>query len=242
MPTTASRAPSGLRERNRLDKRQRIREATRELFSAQGFEATTLRQIAERAQVGLGTLFHYAQDKRDLTFLLFNDDLARLVDEAVTASARETRILERVMAIWEPHYRYFAQDPALCRILLRDMYFYVGGGEAQRFNDTTTRLRAHLTDVIATGREQGRLTRSAATADMSALLFSAFASSVRAWLLEETPVASAGLATLRRRVKLLLRAFVSTRGQAVKARPSQADARAGNKGLGRTRRLAGGTQ
>ena len=105
MLTTVSVAPFGLRERNKLEKRHRIRQATDELFSAQGFEATTLRQIAERARVGLGTLFHYAQDKRDHTFLLFNDDLAQLVDEAIAASARETRILEQIVAIWEPHYQ-----------------------------------------------------------------------------------------------------------------------------------------
>jgi AcrR family transcriptional regulator len=114
-------AGPGRRERNKLEKRQRIREATRELFSAQGFEATTVRQIAERAEVGLGTLFNYARDKRDLTFLLFNDDLSRLADDAIAGSARKTGLFEQVMAVWEPHYRYLARDPVLCRILLRDM-------------------------------------------------------------------------------------------------------------------------
>ncbi len=201
-------ASLGRRESNKLDKRQRIRQATRELFSAHGFEAATLRRIAERARVGLGTLFQYARDKRDLTFLVFNEDLARLVDEAVAASSRESRILDRVMAIWEPHYRFFAQDPVLCRILLRDMYYYTVGGEALRFNETAGRLRGHLTSVVAAAREKGELTRSAAAADMSALLFSAFESAVRDWMRDETPVASEGLATLRRRVRLQLRAFV----------------------------------
>lgn len=206
-PATGAPATFGLRERNKLEKRQRIREATRELFSAHGFEAATLRQIAERAQVGLGTLFQYARDKRDLTFLLFNEDLARLVDEAVAASARESRILDQVMAIWAPHYGFFAQDPVLCRILLRDMYFYTVGREALRFGETADRLRRHLTSVVAAAREKGELARSASAADVSALLFSVFESSVRDWMREEAPVASEGLATLRRRVRLQLRAF-----------------------------------
>lgn len=207
MPATGAPATYGLRERNKLEKRQRIREATRTLFSAHGFEAATLRQIAERAQVGLGTLFQYARDKRDLTFLLFNEDLARLVDEAVAASARERRILDQVMAIWAPHYRFFAREPVLCRILLRDMYFYTMGREALRFSETAGRLRRHLTRVVAAARERGELARSASAVDMSALLFSAFESSVRDWMREEAPVASEGLAILRRRVKLQLRAF-----------------------------------
>jgi AcrR family transcriptional regulator len=207
-PARSLSAPFRLRERNKLEKRQRIREATRELFSARGFEAATLRQIAERAQVGLGTLFQYAHDKRDLIFLLFNEDLARLVDEAAVASARQSRILDQVMAIWEPHYRFFAQDPALCRILLRDMYFYTAGGEALRFNETAQRLRGLLTSVVAAAREKGELTRIASEADMVSLLFSAFESSVRDWMREKAPVAGEGVATLRRRVRLQLRAFV----------------------------------
>src|SRR4051794_18799773 len=47
-------AKLGLREQNKLDKRQRIRAAARELFSKHGYEAATLRQIAKRAHVGLG--------------------------------------------------------------------------------------------------------------------------------------------------------------------------------------------
>ncbi len=40
----------GLREMNKLEKRQRIRAAVRELFSKHGYETATLRQIAKRAQ------------------------------------------------------------------------------------------------------------------------------------------------------------------------------------------------
>mgnify|MGYP000601076020 CR=1 FL=1 len=38
------------------------------------FHAPTTRAIAGRAHVGLGTLFNYADDKRDLVFLIFNEE------------------------------------------------------------------------------------------------------------------------------------------------------------------------
>ena len=86
------RVPSelGLREQNKLDKRQRIRAAARELFSKHGYDSATLRQIARRAHVGLGTLFNYAQDKRDLVFLIFNEELAAVTDEALGPWSRTT--------------------------------------------------------------------------------------------------------------------------------------------------------
>jgi len=51
--------PPGLRERKKVDTRRRIFRAAVELFTAKGFEATTVEEIAERADVGKGTVFNY---------------------------------------------------------------------------------------------------------------------------------------------------------------------------------------
>ena len=66
---------SGQREKNKLEKLQRIRDATRELFVEKGYDETTTREIAVRAAVGIGTVFTYAENKRDLLFLIANDEL-----------------------------------------------------------------------------------------------------------------------------------------------------------------------
>jgi AcrR family transcriptional regulator len=81
----APTAPDGLRERNKRAKRIRIQRAARELFERKGFEATTARAIAARARVGLGTLFLYARDKRELRFLVFAEESHRLCADADAA-------------------------------------------------------------------------------------------------------------------------------------------------------------
>src|ERR1700733_1781708 len=101
----------GLREQNKLDKIQRIRSAVRELFSRHGYETATLRQIAKRAHVGLGTLFNYAQDKRDLVFLMFNEELAAVGDEALAATRHEKLLLDQLLGLCRPHYLFFAKNP-----------------------------------------------------------------------------------------------------------------------------------
>jgi hypothetical protein len=47
--------PIGLRERNKSEKLQRIRNAARALFMKGGYDDTTMRDIARRAEVGFGT-------------------------------------------------------------------------------------------------------------------------------------------------------------------------------------------
>ena len=44
-----------------------------------------MRQIAKRAHVGLGTLFNYAEDERDLVFLIFNEELNAVVGDELSA-------------------------------------------------------------------------------------------------------------------------------------------------------------
>jgi AcrR family transcriptional regulator len=50
-------APLGRRERRKLEVRTRIYSAARELFAKQGFDETTVDEIAERADVAPATFF-----------------------------------------------------------------------------------------------------------------------------------------------------------------------------------------
>jgi AcrR family transcriptional regulator len=73
VPKQAGSAALGQREKNKIDKLNRIKEAARELFLSKGFDDATTRAIASRAGVGIGTVFIYADNKRDLLFLVAND-------------------------------------------------------------------------------------------------------------------------------------------------------------------------
>src|SRR5450759_965171 len=91
--------PMGQRERNNIDKLRRIKDAARELFIAKGFDDTTTREIAIRAGVGLGTVFVYAANKRDLLFLIVNDELENITKEA------EASISEQASPVSYTHLR-----------------------------------------------------------------------------------------------------------------------------------------
>lgn len=75
----------GLRERKKQRTRQAIVEVGTDLFVRQGYQQTTLAQIAEAADVSPSTFFNYFRTKVDIVFCLF---------DAVIDSARR-RIAER---------------------------------------------------------------------------------------------------------------------------------------------------
>ncbi|BAJ30539.1 MULTISPECIES: TetR family transcriptional regulator [Kitasatospora] len=75
-------APLSLRERKKLKTRQSLRREAMRLFAEQGWEATTVDQIAAAAEVSPSTFFRYFPTKEDL---LLTDEYDPLMAEAIRA-------------------------------------------------------------------------------------------------------------------------------------------------------------
>ncbi|MES4908955.1 MULTISPECIES: helix-turn-helix domain-containing protein [unclassified Streptomyces] len=77
----------------RGDTRQRIQDVALELFAEQGYEKTSLREIAERLEVTKAALYYHFKTKEDILISLFQD-LARPVDELLAWGRQQPRTLE----------------------------------------------------------------------------------------------------------------------------------------------------
>ncbi|MXM65075.1 TetR family transcriptional regulator [Streptomyces sp. HUCO-GS316] len=83
----ADRPQLGLRERKKIKTREAIRSATYALIKEQGYDATTIEQIADRAEVSPSTVFRYFPAKEDIVLtdesdpVLLEELRARPVDE-----------------------------------------------------------------------------------------------------------------------------------------------------------------
>lgn len=64
--TPAAGPQPGLRERKKMKTRIAIRDATYRLIQEQGYDATTIEQIAEAAEVSPSTVFRYFPTKEDI--------------------------------------------------------------------------------------------------------------------------------------------------------------------------------
>lgn len=72
---------TGLRERKKLARRRRIEDVAIDLFERQGFEATTIEQIAAAADIAPRTFFSYFDTKDDVVLADYADRLGRILDE-----------------------------------------------------------------------------------------------------------------------------------------------------------------
>lgn len=129
----ADRPRLSLRERKKIKTREAIRAATYALVEEQGYEATTVEQIADRAEVSPSTVFRYFPTKEDIVLtdeydpvLLeelrarpanepLADSLRHVVREALVAAAQDEPEVTRLRA------RLGAEVPAVRSRMLESM-------------------------------------------------------------------------------------------------------------------------
>jgi AcrR family transcriptional regulator len=86
----ATPKPIGRRAQNKEAIRKRIVRAALDLFQTKGFEATTTKAIARKADIAEGTVFNYFRTKEDIALHFFEQE----VDHAI-ATVRENPRLRR---------------------------------------------------------------------------------------------------------------------------------------------------
>ncbi|RQO50013.1 TetR family transcriptional regulator [Rhodococcus sp. KBW08] len=77
---TPASSGNGRRERNKQRVRERIYDSAIELFAAGGYEATSVDDIANHADVSRGTFFNYFQRKEDLIAAWVHDWRTRVLE------------------------------------------------------------------------------------------------------------------------------------------------------------------
>ena len=114
MVTTLTKKPPAYR-RAPEQKREALLAAARDLFSTQGFEDTSTIQIADRAGVSEGILFHHFGSKKGL-LLRIAEDFAR---EAAAATMPEDAEETSEEAVVRNAFDFAEQNPALYQMFLK---------------------------------------------------------------------------------------------------------------------------
>jgi AcrR family transcriptional regulator len=161
-----------------------------------------MRQIAQRAHVGLGTLFNYAEDKRDLVFLIFNEELNAVTDVALAAPRAGQPLAEQLLAVFREHFRWLATQPALARILLQELTFYSSGKQAATFHGIRQRLIDGIEALVRAAQGRKEIAAKEKPALIARHIFFVYSASLRWWIAAPKPDPERGVADLRRLLRL----------------------------------------
>jgi len=115
--------PVGRRERNKQQKLDRITAAARELFGERGVDEVTTQEIADKADIGAGTLFLYAKTKGELLLLVQNSTYAEALAQGRSAASSIPDVVDAVMAILRPVVECNRKQIDNGRTYLREIVF-----------------------------------------------------------------------------------------------------------------------
>ena len=208
----------GLRDRNKEEKLQRIERAGRALFAEHGFEATTTRAIAERAGIGVGTLFVYFPQKTDLMLHLYLGDMRRVEAEAFGSLDPQLGLVDGLMHLFESFYGYYARDPRLGRVFIKEAIFLEPGPRVQMAQETLG-LVARLAGLVAAGKARGEVRRDVEELEAGYYFVGAYFFGLIAWLGEVTSLEQQ-LAMLRRSLTTIVAGLAPATGAATPPGPA----------------------
>ncbi len=200
---------AGLRERGKNAKQQRIKKAAKAVFSDVSYDEATTREIARRAGVSIGTLFVYAKDKRDLLFLVFNDELDPVADAARRGLPEGRPTLDRLCALARPWYRYFGDNLTLGRFAFREMTFYEPhsqdfGEQCARYRARMKRIETWFREIVEQGKARGELKFTGSAAVAGNLIYNVYLAEIRSWIHGAKPEVGRGIRSLRTRFSIVL--------------------------------------
>lgn len=181
--------PLGRRERNKQQKFDRITAAAAELFAEHGVDDVTTQQIADKADIGTGTLFLYARTKGELLLLVQNAHYAEALERGRTDAEAASETLDAVMCIVRPIVECNRVQVDNGRTYLREMVF---GDPAKPHHAEALSIVAQTEEAIAgvlAREEPAGLSEAATRAHIiSAIMFLGMAASENAALSTEAIV------------------------------------------------------
>ncbi|MDH3201317.1 MAG: TetR/AcrR family transcriptional regulator [Myxococcales bacterium] len=196
------------RARRKEETLRRIEEVGWGLFTTQGYEATSTREIADAADIAAGTLFNYFPEKRSLLIHLMQrqiDDAANSAFETMEASSLE----EQLTYVFSALTRCYARERRLSRVFIKELLFTDG---SQRADTTawTFGLVSRVAGLIGQAKRRGELDSSVDAMDAAQQVFSMHYFGMVTWLGGTIPSRTAQEKQFQTALSLLFRGIRRT--------------------------------
>ncbi|WP_338668797.1 TetR/AcrR family transcriptional regulator [Pseudodesulfovibrio methanolicus] len=163
-----------LRQRRKAETRQRIQDAARRLIAQNGFEATTMRDLAGEAGVGVGTVALHFQDKISLLFSSFFEDISEVSRRAVDGVPEDVPIREQFRHMLHTMYSYYAEHTLFLRSVVKEALFATGAWK-DRFDAQFEEVVGKVAALVEARKAAGEVRPEVSSLDVALLCWSLYA-------------------------------------------------------------------
>ena len=162
------------RERKKLATRQRLMQAALQLFSEHGYDATTVEEIAEAADVAKSTFFNYFETKEAIVPALMEWRLTHLEDTISATSTAPVSSVERIKRL----LHLVIDDPLANPALARQLFMVQRG---QQNMQPIFALTALISEQVRQAQQAGEIRDDVNPTDIGSIIRAVFLHQVVNW-------------------------------------------------------------
>lgn len=187
----APRALPGRRERRKQEVRERLLTAARELFAKQGFEATTVEEIARVADVVPATFFNHFQTKQALLGLMAGE----VFETVHSMAAQHLEGPGSSIAKLRRFVGSVGESITSSRAVARDVFleFLKSDAKPDEPHPYLDRLIGPFVALVAEGQARGEIRRDRSAAFLAQMAVGMMNSAITSWLADPDYPVETGL-------------------------------------------------
>jgi AcrR family transcriptional regulator len=100
------------KERERQEMRGKILEAAREMFLEEGYDKTSIRNIAEKIEYSPGTIYQYFEDKDEIFFIIHQEGFDKLFEMMAVVNEISNPV-EKLKTLGQIYMQFAIENPEL---------------------------------------------------------------------------------------------------------------------------------
>lgn len=168
------------RELKKAQTRQKIAEAAVELFELNGYEMTTVQQIADRAAVAKGTFFNYFSSKEELMMDLQGMVIMKEIESVV---GKPGPVVPRLQAVLFEYARNYPMSRSVTRAVLQGIY---GSDNMRNLHCLRSEeLQGNLVPVVEHAQHKGEVRTDLPASAIAQLAVQTYFGVLMSWALEQ---------------------------------------------------------
>jgi TetR/AcrR family acrAB operon transcriptional repressor len=173
-------------KRSSGDLREKLLASAIRLFAEQGYDATTLDQIATDAGATKGAVYWHFKDKADLFGHVMRERTDRLEANVTTAMDAATTAPEKIRAFFDSSFQFSQENPHFAVLLGRlraAPVVEIGSGVVEELRTAYRDAREIISQSLRQGQADGTF-REAPVAETAAVLLAIADGLVLQWVLD----------------------------------------------------------
>ena len=161
------------REAKKKNNKRAILDSAISLFNENGYEKTSIAQIARKAGVGKGTVYSYFDNKKSIIKGFCEYELEKVHYQLIAQSNRDASVLEQMLIIYMTEFQHVTQNREFGRLYMREALF-PDDDDLKTTTDLDEKYFDVLFPILENGQKRGELRKDLELLHITAQFYSLF--------------------------------------------------------------------